>query len=331
MEYAEAVRAAGERVAVLERDGTTQVFDASTGKTVWAHKRTPPPHRLQGAGDLLVEFERAEKPRGRGDEIVVVDLATGEARHRLRPRCSSHSIMPVQTPNWTAPLLLGSDGQELYVTYGDFRFCVDRWDLGTGTLVWQLNQRREGETVRTEHGKSPFLLGDELVLYAGADSAVYGLSRSKGELRKIVAEAEQVLTPAFVQGNLLVVTAVPSWEHRDCGDAKKCALWGVDLAKGAVLWRYALPADGRIGSHGLADRLVGRLDPAGLTLAMASGKDQLALDHLDRESGVVKSHKSIKLADELRHLELDRDLVWVEARGFTGIDAQTGAIRFRLE
>ena len=64
---------------------------------------------------------------------------------------------------------------------------------------------------------------------------------------------------------------------------------------------------------------------------MASGKDQLALDHLDGESGVVKSHKSIKLADELRHLELDRDLVWVEARGFTGIDAQTGAIRFRLE
>jgi outer membrane protein assembly factor BamB len=331
MEFAEAVRAAGERVAVLERDGTTQVFDANSGKTAWAHKWTPPPHYLQGVGDALVGFEEVKEKRGARDEIVVVDLATGEERHRLRPHCSSHSIMPVQTPGWTAPLWLAPDRQALYVTYGDFRFCVDGFDLRTGALSWQLNRPIQGETLRSVQTKSALVLGDELLLYGASDNGIYALSRSKGELRKVLGDSEQVLAPAFVQGDLLVATAVPNWEHADCANAKKCALWGVDLAKGSVLWRYALPADGRVGNHDLGDRIACVFGPDGLTLVMPAAKDNLVVDKVDRTSGVVKSHQSTKLVGEIRHFELAGDLIWVDAREFVGVDARTGAIRYRFE
>jgi|GEM_PF-3804408 len=331
MEYGESLLVSGVRVAVLLRDGTTQVFDVNTGKTVWSHKQTPPPSHLTGAGDVLIEFQRVEKKRGYSEEIAIVEIASGEVRHRLRPHCSSHSIMPVQVPGHTSPLLLSPDGQELYLFYGDFRFCAERWNLGSGKMAWQLNHADRDERGRAEGFEVPFLLGDDLIVYPARDRGVYAFKRSTGELRKLLTDPEYNLAPAFSRGNLLVVSATPTWEHRDCGSSKNCSLFGVDIAKGAVAWRYVLPPDTRMGHRKTAERFQGRLGPESLRLAQVSGTQQLVLDRIDLDSGVSKFHQEIALPSEIRDLAYEGDMVWVGSRGFVGVDAHTGAVRYRLQ
>ena len=179
------------------------------------------------------------------DEIAVVDLDSGEVRHSLRSRCSTHSIIPAEQPSRGATLLLSPDGEELYVFYGTFRQCAERWNLKTGTMAWQLNRAKNGQQAKSMGVKTEFLLGPEHIFYPASDKAVYALSRSTGELRKVASDADTYLAPLLVKDNLLVATATAGWEGSECGSAKHCALWGIDIAKGNVLWRHTLPPGAR--------------------------------------------------------------------------------------
>jgi outer membrane protein assembly factor BamB len=327
-DYSDALRAAAGRVAVLLRDGSTQVFDAGTGETVWTRKRTPPPNRLAGAADHLVEFVRLPKKRGFDEYLAVVDLADGTERHRLRPRCSTHSIIPANQPSSSSPLAFSDDGEEMYLFYGFNRFCVERWNLRSGSLAWQVNRRGAGEA-SVIGGKLESLLGHDLLFYPAGDG-VYAVERQSGELRKVLGDAEHRLVPALADDTLLVVTAIPAWEHGDCNDAKNCALWGVDLAQGNVRWRYALPTESKSSRRGADERFAGRLTPEGLTLAVGSGQ-RIILDRLDRDTGVVRSHKVLKQDGEIRSIDFRDGLLWLDARAFVAIDPETGATRYRLE
>jgi outer membrane protein assembly factor BamB len=330
MPYTEGLLASGDRVAVLARDGTTQAFEASSGKTVWTRKQSPPPNHLHGAGTSLLQFQRVGKGRRTSEEIAVVDLGTGEVRHSLRSRCSTHSIIPAEQPSSGATLLLSPDGDELYIFYGTFRHCVERWNLKTGTMAWQLNHARNGEEVRSVGGKTDLLLGQEHLFYPGGDKAVYALARSTGELRRIASKADMYYAPLLVQGNLLVITATASWDDDECGSAKQCSLLGIDTAKDIVLWRHALPPGARPGTNTTASRVAGHFDTDGLTLAQVSNQD-LILDRLDLDSGVSKLHKQLKFSSDVGGLAFVGDLFWLSSRGFHGVDPKTGSVRFELD
>lgn len=330
MPYTEGLLVSGDRVAVLARDGTTQAFEASSGKTVWTRKQSPPPNHLYGAGTSLVEFQRVGKGRRTRDEIAVVDLGTGEVRHSLRSRCSTHSIIPAEQPSSGATLLLSPDAEELYVFYGTFRHCAERWNLKTGKMAWQLNRARNGEQARSVGGKTDVLLGQEYLFYPGGDKAVYALRRSSGELRRIASKADMYYAPLLVQGSLLVITATASWDDDECGSAKECSLLGIDIAKDIVLWRHALPPGARPGIHTTAARVAGHFDADGLTLAQVSNQD-LILDRLDLESGVSKLHKQLKFSSDVGGLAYLGDLFWLSARGFHGVDPKTGSVRYQLD
>jgi outer membrane protein assembly factor BamB len=328
--YTEGLLASGDRIAVLARDGTTQAFEASSGSTVWARKASPPPNRLHGAGGSLLEFRRVEQGRRVTDEIAVVDLGSGEVRHSLRPRCSTHSVIPAEQPSRSATLLIGPEGDEVYIFYGTFRYCAERWNLKTGAMAWQLNHANRGEQATSVAGKHTYLLGDEHIFYPAEDKALYALRRSTGELRKLQGDAETSLSPLLVQGNLLVATAVPSWESRDCGNAKQCSLWGIDVAKGTVLWRHTLPPGARMGVNTTPERVAGHIGPDGITLAQVSN-DELVLDRLDPQSGVSKVHKQLKFSREIGRLAYQGDLVWLWSRQYNAVDPKTGTVRYEID
>ena len=328
--YTEGFRVSGDRIAVLVRDGSTQCFDANTGQTVWTHKQTPPPNKLPGAGNRLLEFRRVPSGRRKTTEIAVVDMETGDVRQRLRPRCSTHSIIPPDSPDIHSSMLFAGDGQELYLFYGTFRFCAERWNLTAGAMAWQTNQAKQGQRGREEAGEIPFVVGEDEIFYPAEDKAVYAIRRSTGQLRRLIADPDNLLAPVLQQGKLVVVAATAGWEGQACGQAKKCMLWGVDREKGAVLWRYALPPDPVHGRRSTDERFQGRFVPEGLSLVQASG-DQLVLDLLDLGSGVSRRHKQIKLSGEIREMRWQDDLVWLHADAYEGIDPANGTVRYRLE
>ncbi len=332
------LRVAGQHIAVLLRDGTTQVLDLASGRTVWAHKATPPPRELVGAGDLLLQFGNVGRGRRARREIEVVDITTGALVHGLVPRCSTHSIIPANEPSPGEPLLLSPDGHELYLFYGINRACVERWNLRTGELVWQINRQADKTQLGKLRGDTRLLLSEDRIFYTAADEAVYGIDRATGELRQVVGDHDSHLVPELRQDNLLLVSATPAWEQQDCKRAKSCSLWAVDLAKGTVLWRYALVA--APSSSPQYGRFAARFTTGGLELAQVTLDNHLLLDRLALATGVSQAQKRVKLDAnphlpiQIRHVAYQGDLVQVETeipQRWMGVDPQTGSLRYRIE
>jgi len=324
------IKVLGDRLLLQLRDGTTQAFDVNTGKTLWTVKQTPPPHRLVAAGSARVDIRYNSDKRKKPLEVFVSDVATGQDRHILAPRCSTHSIIPANEPGPWAPALLGEDN-DLYLFYGINRFCIDRWDLRTGKLVWQTN--RDKGFVSSSPGQQRFLMDDERIVYAAADG-IYQIRRRDGDLAKILDNEQNVLAPAYLKGNLLVLAATASWDGRECSSAKSCSLWGVDLTKHAVLWRHTLPKAASFPSS--SERFAGTLTSDWLALVQVADRGQVLFDRLDPTTGVSKIHREIKPASTEPHYMRSPELtwmdglVWVKDDGFLALDPASGAVPYRL-
>ncbi len=325
------VKVLADRLLVRLRDGTTQAFDLNTGRTVWTVKQPPPSTQLRAAGNVRVDIRHNDKKRRKPLEVFVSDVATGQERHVFAPRCSTHSIIPANEPRPSGPALLSEDGNDLYLFYGFNRFCIDHWDLRSGKLVWQTN--RDKGFVDMSVRDLRILMDDGRIVYVGTDG-VYQIRRRDGEVAKIVDREQNKLVPTYLKDNLLVLAATASWDSFECKRAKTCALWGVDLAKREVLWRYVLPKVGSFPSS--SERFAGILTADALALVEDGQAGQIVFDRIDPATGVSKLHREVKPASTEMHyvgapeLSLSGGLVWFNEGGFSAIDLASGTIRYRL-
>jgi hypothetical protein len=311
-----------ERVALLTRDGTTQVFDVSSGKALWTRRQNPPPRGFLVSGNMLIS---------RSDSSInVIDMGDGKVMRTLQPLCPTYSTGTNQRLTASAKYQL--DGEDLYVFHGVFP-CVDRWDLKTGTRTWQLDQKSDGPGPGVfDTGKGSLLLGDEHLFYS-VDSAVYALRKSDGHLRRILFDAGANFATQLVQRNLLVIAVTPHLGTKDWANSENCSLWGFDINKREVLWRHNLPPGPQYNLRNIRDRVIGRFGPDELTLAQ-TGDDELILDRIDPDTGNSRFHKQLRFPGT--HFDLNRpvyhgDHLWLTSKGFHGIDLKTGSVAYHFE
>jgi outer membrane protein assembly factor BamB len=320
-----------DRLLVQLRDGTTQAIDIGSGKTVGAVRQIPPPQRLLAAGKVRVDIRYNDQKRGKPLEVFVSDVATGNELRVFAPRCATHSIIPANQPGPSAPVLLSDDGNDLYLFYGFNRFCIDRWDLRSGTRVWQVN--RDKGFLETSARETRLLADDERIVYVGTDG-VYQVRRRDGEVVKLVGSEQSKLVPTYLANNLLVLAATPAWESAECKRAKICALWGVDLAKREVRWRYTLPNLGDFPSS--SERFAGVLSVDALALVANGPAGQVVFDRIDPVTGVSRLHRELLPASTDRHvfrvpeISLAGGLAWFQADGFHAVDLTSGTVRYHV-
>lgn len=233
-------------------------------------------------------------------------------------------------------MVFSEDGNELYLFYGTFRNCVERWDLPSGRRVWQINHAERGEMPYHSSGHAKFLLGPDKIVYSGS-KAVYAIRRIDGEMRGVLSAGDSRLDVDYLRGNLLIVAASATWDGSDCGSAKNCALWAVDLGKaegekGNVLWRHNLPTlRANEVSYG-SPRFVGAFFPDSFTVLAVVSEGGMVLNRLALDTGVSGFHKQLHFSSTPSGFDWIGDAMWVRAGGdYVAIDGATGAIRFTSE
>lgn len=311
------VRASGDRVIVLEQDGSLRSFEAGTGRQVWERKLANRPGEVELAGDKIVVSRKGDARRA-GARFELLDAGDGEVTVGVEPRCRSLRTFPDETASASSRRVFSPDGGSMFVQFGHFRLCFQRWDLRTGKQVWG------GNFADRELGTIALLGGGALLI--ATDKAVHALDQETGALRTIVKDAEHKLQPVVARADLVVVTAVPSWDSSN----KRFFLWGYDPRTGQRLWQYASNQKPASWS-GSSPWWAVRDSDSGIIVLQLHDDKHVSIDTLAHRTGASAGRSSFEAAGHRLDTTLIDPLVWVD-RGSTvqAIDVRTRRMTYHV-
>ena len=311
------VYASGDRLIVLEQDGSLRSFEAGTRRQAWERKLANRPREVELAGDRIVVSRKGDGRRA-GARFELLDAGDGEVTVGVEPRCRSLRTFPDETATASSTRMFSPDGGSMFVQFGTFRLCFQRWDLRTGKQVWGGNFADRGLGTITLLGGGPLLIGTE--------KAVHALDQETGALRTIVKDAEHKLRPVVARTDLVVMTAVPDWDYSNT----RFFLWGYDPRTGQRIWQYASNQKPASWS-GPSPWWAVRDSDAGIIVLQLQDEKRVSIDTLAHRTGASAGRNSFEAAGHRLDATLIAPLVWVD-RGSTvqAIDVGTRRMTYHV-
>jgi outer membrane protein assembly factor BamB len=306
------VRAMGER---LQEDGSLQALDAGSGRLVWEVKVRSVPREVV-VFDGRVVVPRQTQGRRSSWHFDLLDPADGKATVSIDASCTSIRSFPLERPTAYSPRLFDEASKSMFIQFGDFRHCVQRWDMEHGKMLWGLNTGDAGI------GKLA-LVGGGLVLL-DAEKALRAIDARTGTLRTLLQTDDQVIKPIIARDDVVVVTATASWDH-----SERFAVWGLEPATGRRLWQFA-SGDKPEKWNGIGAWWSVQDGSAGVVVARVVDEKQLALDTLDRKTGAT-DRKTINLANGIWRPYWGAPVSWLQSgQSYYGVDLAAGRIAYHV-
>jgi outer membrane protein assembly factor BamB len=280
-------------LVVVSTDGTVQGFDAQTGEDLWSRDLEASVYdlyRIGGAPAVLDEDEA-------GSALFFLDPASGEVTRRLTSSCiSADEFYSSDLNYYDTTLFYDEPSNALYLIFGGFEGCVQRWDPSGETPDWDAHITSE-EGFSSTYALTPLIDGETLYL-----SAEYGrlwaFDTATGERQTLVAEDDLRLVVLGALEGVVVVEAVETRGSYEYG------LWGVEAASGEVLWKVDLDeAEPLLDTNTASGILSGgesawmaRVLSDGVMLVQAkSDPHQLILQRLDVRAGTPNTETVVPL------------------------------------
>ena len=314
-------------ILVLQNDGKLLALDSSAGSPVWGEQLESRPRKLSWVGGEVLVPRVEKRGRRKVHTVDLVDAASGKVNRTLHVECRNPASQSLDTPDIDAKFLFSEDGQEMYVVYGSFNRCVERWNLSEGKIAWQ-NRSRGSLSPQTS-----FLLTDPALL-AFDGSQVRFFARSNGAGHVLLADQDNKFTPLAGQNGVVALFATPSW------DSHHPALWGIDAETGKRLWSAALPEMDAFGIRDNPRENGVTMTKHGIAVVQVVGEGQIGVDLLDLKTGVSAGRSLLSMestpgwfADFLSNLRIadDGERAWFTARGnLCSLDLATGKLEYQF-
>jgi outer membrane protein assembly factor BamB len=322
----ECLRTVGNHVAVLEKDGSLQVFNGQSGQLAWSTRLAERPDRLPIVGDRMVTVVKTENQQGR--VVNFLDPSSGKPALQLAPECPSDPNMNhKELPDSSSPFLFSADGKTMYTMFGFFAQCAQAWDLTAGTTRWQVPLDRE-LSPGSWYG-NPSLLTDKTIFSANG-KLLWALDTADGKIRTLANDKEYQLKPLAQQNNILIVLAAPDW------DSQRQELWGLDSTSGERRWQVKLQAHDLREEHSSGD-WEWRLTPKGLIVIEAlPDEPRLLVQTFDTGTGTSRLRQETPLGNtgspSLSQALWSDDTAWLRVNGDVyAVDLASGKIDYTLE
>ncbi|HEU4322768.1 MAG TPA: PQQ-binding-like beta-propeller repeat protein [Roseiflexaceae bacterium] len=315
----------GDRVVVLQKDGSLQGFDISNGAQVWSKRLKDSPRRLAAAGGKLVMV--LPPPEGADNAVIeLIDPATGEVARTITPNCAGPDEFIPPRFNQHSPVLISPGGGSLFVVFTIFDACIQRWDVDKDALVWESRLPSEAAPSSWDAADTYITARTIFVINDGVLSA---LDTATGAVKTLVQDEDHNLRVVAATDTTVIVKTAPDW------DSRKQALWGIDRASGEQRWQLAIEGE-EYRPDGLFGDWDARLRPQGLALIQVPEENnQILFDLLDPETGVSAGRQITELSESSpvswdAHWS-DRISWWQIGGSLYAIDLATGKVAYQIE
>lgn len=316
----------GDRVVVLQKDGSLQGFNVANGQRTWSIKLAETPRQMPLADGKLVVVNEIDRENG---EVLLIDPATGKETLQFAPECDLDHPFGPEAITKNASMMV--DGQDLYLFYGFFQKCVQRWDLSTGSMMWQqpmdmnLPSGLMYEDVR-------LVVGDQLVFATDAsiNNQVIAINTKTGDIKTLLDGDGYGYRIVAAHNNTLILGKWPDW------DTRRHSLIGVDIRSGKELWELESQAKSTLQLmtiHGAWDV---RMTPQGLvSLEVLEDKKQIEMKWIDAETG--RTTRSVAQVIDERGSYTFWSALWADKMAFFNIggyvyvfDLEAGKLVYRM-
>jgi outer membrane protein assembly factor BamB len=182
--------------------------------------------------------------------LVFLNPADGSQERVITPACQ-YDQYSSDTLSTDSGLLYDEAENALYLVYGFSNGCVQRLDLASGQITWQIvsedsfNFSPDGFNVLNTHSTIYFSNGSQLL----------AVDKGAGKLQTLLSNEDYDFVPLALTGDRLVVRA------RRTRGSERFELWGLNPASGERLWQMnlnAAPLDPPNDLVGLVDQETGR-------------------------------------------------------------------------
>jgi outer membrane protein assembly factor BamB/uncharacterized Zn finger protein (UPF0148 family) len=280
-----------DRIIVMTMDRSIHAYQKSTGTQVWDRTLLGYARGLRSLGGHLVILDYVE---GEYDfRVFLLDPKDGKEQRLIFPVCTSDSSWEENLDD-DSGFVYDSRADALYLIYGSSFGCIQRYDLGTGRLTWEIQSTESFGT--NFYGFNDLQTDDKI--YFGTQGGVYAVGKGAGTLDLLLKDEAYEFAPLTLDGRTLLLLT------RRTKGSQRIELWGVNTDTGERAWQMVMeksgPVDPPYEISGLVDKdesgWTWKLTDAGLLLIMFQAEpNQLRLTTYDPANGTPLAEKVVPI------------------------------------
>jgi hypothetical protein len=168
-----------------------------------------------------------------GDEnnysLIFLDPSDGHETLLITPFCQVENSLGNDL-DLNSGIIYDEAENSLYLIYGFFDGCVQRYDLQNGQMSWQYTQQDAFNFSIDD--LRPILTDPHLIF--GFENSLYLINKQNGSVQMFFNDPDYELIPLHLTGDNLLVRA------RRRRGSERFELWGINIASGDRLWQMIL-------------------------------------------------------------------------------------------
>ncbi|MFN2216685.1 MAG: PQQ-binding-like beta-propeller repeat protein, partial [Anaerolineales bacterium] len=211
----------------ITRDRSLQAYDAGTGAFLWDRQLEGYGRQIRVIRDRLVIFDELQSSSN--GSLVILDPADGSQVQVITPTCHAEGHLDDDL-DFENGILVDDSTNSIFVVYGLFKGCIQKFDLSTGQLSWQYTQENDFNSLN--RGFYPLVVDRQF--YFTDDHDLYSLNMDDNSVHLIMQNPDYDFQPLALDGNMVIVRA------RRTRGTERFELWGVDLSSGTQIWQMVL-------------------------------------------------------------------------------------------
>jgi outer membrane protein assembly factor BamB len=280
-------------LVVMTMDRSIQAYDAGTGAMVWSRPLLGYSRGLRIMGGRLVILDYIGD--GHDFNIFLIDPKDGSQDQVIFPVCNSDDSWEENLDD-DSGIVYDSATDDLYLVFGSSFGCIQRYDLGTGRLVWEVQSEDSFDT--SFYGFNYYQSAG--TIYFANQSRLFTLDKQTGDLKLLFENESYEMSPLALRDGTLLILA-----KRTKG-SQRFELWGLNSSSGERAWQMvpenSSPVDPPYAMSGLVDKdesgWTWRLTSAGLMLIKFQAEpNQLLFTTYDPANGTSLSEQVVPMKD----------------------------------
>lgn len=282
-----------DMLIVMTMDRSIQAYDSGTGNKIWSRPLLSYARGFRSMGKWLAILDYIEG--GHDFNIFLLDPVDGTEDRVIFPTCRSDSSWEENLDD-DSGIVYDTAANALYLVFGSSFGCIQRYDLGSGELAWEI--RFEESFGNSFHDYNYLQTADWL--YFGNRARLYVLDKQAGVLKFLFEDEAYEMVPLALRDDTLLILA------RRTKGSQRFELWGLDSSSGERTWQMipenSNPVDPPYEMSGLVDKgdsgWTWQLTPAGLLMIEFQAEpNQLLLRTYDPANGTSLSELIIPMKD----------------------------------